>query len=435
MNDKRKPLQLSFPRISIIIWMLFFAFLAVFFLRQSGLSNMQGRINYETTRRADSENQSEFLLDLSLHPSPSLQVSGTNFSVETLLYKPISNLENEPDELCVEYLRLLENVFDNIHARGSIFLFSDNHYPVCYNISQGAENPKSARGLFDEGTFEIVGFSDSSKDLDNFDIYDVLGKGGTITARNNFIYPYDKYDFEFAILMKYCLKSNGDEIECGVTAPIIDVVNSTDNIEWDITINDDIQFMHIGTAEIINYDVFKVIRTLHLSFSRPIIYQIVYPLILITLLLLIIMLSQSKELSVFMEGSIAILFGLFGLKSLLLPPDAQARTILDPIILVLYVSFGIALLQFLIYQLLSSKRKNANIQKGISPKKENQNMDDTVSKISNYTVKGARELIKAETNQTVLLSWLKDETMNLNRKTIVNILEKRLGKSDSSELQ
>jgi hypothetical protein len=87
---------------------------------------------------------------------------------------------------------------------------------------------------------------------------------------------------------------------------------------------------------------------LHLTIERPLLFRLAYPFLLSMMLLLILLLPFIGEFTALLEVSAAIIFGLFGLRQVLTPPDSQGQTLLDAVFIGLYVLLGIALIATLV---------------------------------------------------------------------------------------
>ena len=125
-----------------------------------------------------------------------------------------------------------------------------------------------------------------------------------------------------------------------------------------------------------------------LDFKRPLFEQIMIPSLILVVLLFIIFLSIVDNIDTYVEGGLAAFFGIFGLKQMILPPDAEIRTIIDYAIWGLYFAFAGTLIQqffFVIKQAfkkpsitLGEDKEQANIY-------SNEYDDDKLSTLSGHS--------------------------------------------------
>jgi len=194
-----------------------------------------------------------------------------------------------------------------------------------------------------------------------------------------FNYPFDSFKTNAAIQVTYSLWNNGVLLAKNIINPtiIIGVGSSTRSEEdWDLSIdiedstwtkkNED----QVGKT-VLNFEQFRDIHIIHegpysflkMDISRPILFRLAFPFLIIILALLIAFLSFVRELDSFLEGSVAILFGIFGIRQILMPPNAQgARTLIDIAIIGLYIMFGVAFLSFAFPILLENFRRKKNVK-------------------------------------------------------------------------
>lgn len=337
----------KFAKFSLITWILFAFLVAIVGMNSFGF-NLQGEINRQINYDKDPRSDSDIELRVTMIPPSTDWVAGTQIAIDDIKFNPKES-DISPNELCIKQIRVLENIFPNSNnLMGSFFIFTGN-YPVCYKIARGAETSLSTTGLAHPEIYQVIDLVDSSKENSD-DIFSPLGHGVSITARNGFVYPYDSYWFEYALLLTYNLRVDGVDITSDKTvAPKIHYVDTDDVTDWNVQIYDSIQSSGNSTAfELIGLNNISEFRTIGVYFSRPIFYRIIYPIIILILLALIILLSFLNNVSDFFQGTLAVLFGMFGLKSFLIPSSLNLRTMLDVIIIGLYFALGISLSLFLI---------------------------------------------------------------------------------------
>lgn len=117
-----------------------------------------------------------------------------------------------------------------------------------------------------------------------------------------------------------------------------------------------------------------------ITIARPIYLRVILPIIIITLLIFIIILSITDSLETFLAGSLAILFGVFTTRSVFLNEVSNTKTIIDVLLIGVYVSFAIAVIfqgskfidkELFAGYLLRKKKNNHRIAEFSSLQKKN----------------------------------------------------------------
>ena len=104
-------------------------------------------------------------------------------------------------------------------------------------------------------------------------------------------------------------------------------------------------------------DRLNTYNVLVLNYERPLVTRLVYPIILMSMLFFVILLSYIDDIGTFIQGSAGVLFGMFGARSVLIDiPVSQGRTFTDVVFILLYLAFALALTVFLNKQRNNPKR-------------------------------------------------------------------------------
>lgn len=77
---------------------------------------------------------------------------------------------------------------------------------------------------------------------------------------------------------------------------------------------------------------------------RPFLYRLLTPVLLVCVVLFMILIPLIKDLGSFVEATTAMIFGLWGIRQVLLPTNVSGPTMLDPAFLILYVLLAVAIL-------------------------------------------------------------------------------------------
>lgn len=82
--------------------------------------------------------------------------------------------------------------------------------------------------------------------------------------------------------------------------------------------------------------------TVQIYFRRPIVYRVLTPLLLLLLAVIIILLPLIRSFGDFVQVSVALAFGIWGTREILLPSDVEWATIIEPLILTLYALLALS---------------------------------------------------------------------------------------------
>jgi hypothetical protein len=182
-----------------------------------------------------------------------------------------------------------------------------------------------------------------------------------------FWYPYDQLKTYLSTQISYYVVSGTQRFSDQRASPSFVVQELPPNLDWHLSLfgreyeqNEIVAApvsTPIETRAMISSDRYVNTKELEISFARPVTYQLVFPVILVGLVVLLGFLATINSINTFLQVSIAILFGIFGLRQVLLPSDIGRPTILDALILGLYLIFALILIYFSISTLLG---KNNN---------------------------------------------------------------------------
>jgi hypothetical protein len=89
------------------------------------------------------------------------------------------------------------------------------------------------------------------------------------------------------------------------------------------------------------------ITRLQLSMQRPFATRLLTATLLLSLFIIILLLSFTKNIDAFIQASVAVLLTLLGIQDLLVPAGKTQTTIVDQTILVLYILFALVVLSHL----------------------------------------------------------------------------------------
>jgi hypothetical protein len=172
--------------------------------------------------------------------------------------------------------------------------------------------------------------------------------GESYMENNSYNYPYDGFSYETAVYLKYrFIDEKENVLESGVVSPYTIVRNEGD-VDWDRKVgNPDPSFAEtywlLTSEDYIKYAKENPIAPQKITYSRPLAKRIVYLILLLSVLTFIAFLTTTSEVIVFVEGASAILFGIYGIRGVIVSDiSAHRTTIIDSSILGLYLVLSFA---------------------------------------------------------------------------------------------
>lgn len=161
--------------------------------------------------------------------------------------------------------------------------------------------------------------------------YDIFLNTSSTSA---FFFPFDKKYINFVVVVT---ESNNEYI-----AP--EVIGIIESKEWDQrVIIKKLQMSKIDGIVWLDIPNDSMVSLVEVSFVRPLAYRILIPMLILVLAMIIIATLFLESLGDFFQVIIGILLGLWGLKSALVPSVVPGPTIVDGLILDLYVLLALFL--------------------------------------------------------------------------------------------
>lgn len=233
-----------------------------------------------------------------------------------------------PTTLCIDLITLVSPTNE-----GALYFDGfEAEYPLCFQL------PPPDTTIFKE-------FNKASW---HFAIEQHLPKGVTVSSTlfqdgERFWYPYDNTAFRFTTEVYYRLLQNETLLSNQMTiVPPTTTVASISDWHSTATVS-----MLPATPFIQQYNP-ELTRVVSIGLQRPLLLQVVYPLLCATMLLFILLLTDVSSTEAMIEGGVATLFGLFGLRQILLPANTEIRTLMDVTIWGLYLAFATTLIPYLL---------------------------------------------------------------------------------------
>jgi hypothetical protein len=142
-------------------------------------------------------------------------------------------------------------------------------------------------------------------------------------------------------------------------------VNVTGEVEaknWDIkiTISDGVDSLSMPSSSQVEIRPNVLVN---IRYERPLVYRIIPAVLLLTILLIILIVPLIKDNGSFLEVLVGLIFGIWGIKQIIIPTFVTWTTILDPIILGLYMCLCVSvLIKFVIMPLQAKVDRYARHQ-------------------------------------------------------------------------
>jgi hypothetical protein len=279
-------------------------------------------------------------------------------SLDVNLNLPSLSVDDSPR---IEITRLQYNIVDQINAKSICFdsaTIADTYMYTIFNkfLELRTENAleNSLPLCYDVGSNEV------GKSNRTIDLHDKVMPIDIFTARpDNFWYPYDNYAFDFAIQISYHLVNNDGSISNVTTIPVSLFIYPSDEVNWNTTITS--KRYLVGSGEVNQIPLAFPYEHVNVSVVRPIYLKIAYPVLIGFIVIFIALLSTIENTEIFIEASVGLLFGLFGIRQLLQPPNSNVRTFLDVALIVIYLLFALALAEHIVNGFISAHNKNAKL--------------------------------------------------------------------------
>lgn len=184
-----------------------------------------------------------------------------------------------------------------------------------------------------------VHLNESDDLIQNLNYGSLVNTYPIVTVRSTYFYPFDKQIIGVYVTLKHessrldtssILKSGDPIITIDIDAP-----------EWAATGNFRVHPPINETTQIPENTVQYTYATIELQ--RPLSHQILTGILLGSIFIFIVLLIFIDELGNFLEVAVGILLGLWGIQAILVPDYISGPTIVDTLILTLYVLFAFAI--------------------------------------------------------------------------------------------
>jgi|GEM_PF-3847711 len=224
---------------------------------------------------------------------------------------------------------------DNIYAGESNFVVKvSGDFPACFNSSFSP-------------TINGRGILTSSSDLSASNVF-----WESTFGENHFWFPYDNVDLNLSLVAEISFYNNTELVLEERHSPLLSIYAS-DIVGYEIYYMGESTlfapfFREEPTSSGVEFvpTTDKVIFTA-LRFVRPVFERIIIPSLFMVMLAFIILLAFVESVESFIQGGLAVFFGLFSLRQIVLPATTEVRTIVDVAVWGLYFAFaGALILQF-----------------------------------------------------------------------------------------
>jgi hypothetical protein len=254
----------------------------------------------------------------------------------------------DADTLCLDSLRIgMETTYENA---GSILVGVD--------MLEGTDPLCGALGEAIEGDEGDVYLQASSLNPSTRDLFENLYIDFAV-SNPFFRYPYDQFGQVGTIQASYRILSGETVIAENETMPFpVWLYNTSGERNWNIKLSSEEAVKN--SPEDTPSDFYGFLnngqyRRVTMSFERPLLFRLAYPFLILAVLVMIGLLPFIKPFHDMLANTAALLFGIFGLRQVMLPPDSQGQTILDVLFIGLYVVLAFTLILIIIARTFSPK--------------------------------------------------------------------------------
>jgi hypothetical protein len=179
------------------------------------------------------------------------------------------------------------------------------------------------------------------------------------------LYPYDSFRFGIApIITYYYVNNEGEKVNHKAIQPNLEVYNKGYN-EWNIVRSNasENKFWELWSNSSNNPNINGNINEIsivdlkkpdYVTFSRKPPLMLLFPIFILTLLIFIAYINNKKE--VFVQGAIAILFGIYSFKEIFSPGPFTTETLVDISIIGLYLIFAFSFIYQIFYSIDRGKK-------------------------------------------------------------------------------
>lgn len=156
------------------------------------------------------------------------------------------------------------------------------------------------------------------------------------TGRSLYFYPFDNRSLDLEIWVETEITYEDDSSKVFITAPNVTAQYTLPN--WQL---------YVFEEQVTPEEQTHPITRFQLSMLRPFAFRLLTTTLLLSLFIIIILLSFTKNIDAFIQASVAVLLTLLGIQDLLTPAEITQTTIVDQTILILYILFALVILSHL----------------------------------------------------------------------------------------
>jgi hypothetical protein len=301
-----------------------------------------------------SEQQPDVNIYVEVKPIPPSGNQGINIQLSTIEIVQPTKL-GELSLICIEKLHLMEHLMGLTNASARSLTSRDE--PVCLELKlnlylANGRLVQYQASLENENINNLVLLEDSRPDT--------------------FLFPLDKTNSHFAFWLRYQLKNDSGNLQYqGSISPEIYATMRDPLIGWQYS-PDDEELPSTSLSNLISftmpdetrvfvpvwfvhkeaYDPVQSYYTLNLSFTRPTTLLVIYFSVLGAAFFFVFLSIFVHSIELFVQLAIALLFGFFGIRQVVVPQYIESTILTDQIINLLYVYFIVTTLWFLFMTLL-----------------------------------------------------------------------------------
>ena len=260
---------------------------------------------------------------------------------------------------------LVHNTGPQIHIRNMTYYISEDPLPlgtteVCLTSlrfdlgpesnteTMQAFHPNECHGVeYLDSEFPLLSFGSSTTDwLLNFD-----------AGNPHFWYPYDDSRLQLRVKVSLSfIRAGAVAVSKELLAPGIHL-KAPRTLEWQMKVQGQPIAANLQNSLGYSLPALDPQEGFVIEYKRPLLIRLMYPAMLLVPLLFIVLLSLVDSLDTFIQGGVGVFFGVWAIRSILLPPSTSIPTILDYAIWGLYFVFAVTMLSHIVPLLI--RRRSA----------------------------------------------------------------------------
>ena len=231
------------------------------------------------------------------------------------------------EEVCIDWLDLIAQSEPDVSDIHDVHNFLNDAW--CHTIDPEKDHPYSGDFYGEPDNFTVNNFYDLRMPKETLVTYN--GDYPEIVGQN-FWFPFDNFNVNIYIQVVTSVRLSDDTwVYAQVPAYYDWRLRPSGSRAWDINIQNTAETLPEGDTTFLRYFFLGDYQKVELSFNRPLMFKISFPMLMIAMVILIAFVPMMTEASV--EDILAVMAGLlfatFAIRSILSPGQEIGQTLID----------------------------------------------------------------------------------------------------------